>query len=272
MAEGLFDARHKLDRANGHLAELQTLVAGEIADTDSHSVVVEYDSEDRCHYLFTKHATHGHAPSIAGLILGDMVHNARGALDIVAWQLATAKLEREPTESEARRIQFPIAQDAAHFAASSVLEFVSGQAGAEMGRHQPPPGEADHPLALLNWISKRDKHRVIVSGVTSRRLDLRDLSLDPPFTLQSHERLTDAEEIRAVFQRWNPGIGGSILMPRSRIYVAPAVTARNAKFEAKAEFPFDITFRGPTGDFRMPKIEAIYECVEQIVPCFDRFF
>ena len=51
-----------------------------------------------------------------GLLVGDCVHNARSALDHLAYQLACLNLGRDLNEDEAKKIQFPIAEDPAKFA------------------------------------------------------------------------------------------------------------------------------------------------------------
>lgn len=269
MAAELDDARHKLGRAYRHLADLQNLFGLETAGTDGHSVATYYDPEDRCHYAFLQlHSSFDH--TLAGLILGDFINNARGSLDMTAWQLARQRLGREPTEKQARSIQFPIARNAAMFANSSVSDFVSTTAFAEMGNHQPPPGAAGHPLALLNWISKRDKHRVLVSSFTSRHVTNIGFGSIPGLRLARHEEIVPGDEMDRLMRRF--GHLDPPRIPVVRLFYEPAELAADAQVETEAEVPIEIGFGGPTGNFGLPEIEAIYKSVEHIVGCFDRFF
>jgi hypothetical protein len=99
-----------------------------------------------------------------GVRVGDCVHNLRSALDHVVWQLALCHLQRDPTEKEARRIQFPISDSCNGFKASSVKQYISCEHFSALDQFQPyKAGEEAwrHKLAILRELSNTDKHRVI---------------------------------------------------------------------------------------------------------------
>src|SRR5438034_3145826 len=104
--------RAKLRRAEHHL---EALTAEITAFEQNHAarVTVKRDAQQQA-YLF-------HAWDVAepdpewGLLIGDCAHNARSALDHLAYQLAILHLGRDLDEGEARRIHFPLVRDASSF-------------------------------------------------------------------------------------------------------------------------------------------------------------
>ena len=95
------------------------------------------------------------------LILGDVINNYRSALDYVAWQLASAKLGRPPTDAEARDIQFPISSAPSNFP-GRCRTHLRPRDLATIGTFQPFRWKRPylHPLAALARLSNHDKHRV----------------------------------------------------------------------------------------------------------------
>jgi hypothetical protein len=114
-------------------------------------------------------------PEHWSLMIGDIVHAARGALDHLTWSLATLG-PVQPNIQEAKRIQFPITTNRAEYFATPNgqrirrLSFVTSKAQAAFDTLQPHVrgDEADNdPLTILNGLSNEDKHRniLIVGGV-----------------------------------------------------------------------------------------------------------
>jgi hypothetical protein len=94
-----------------------------------------------------------------GLIVGDAIHNYRCALDHLWWALALKKLSREPTEEEARRIQFPIIDEAGKWRGHRFLKHVDSKAADEVKAFQ--LFNRRDELSKLAFLSNRDKHRLI---------------------------------------------------------------------------------------------------------------
>jgi hypothetical protein len=99
------------------------------------------------------------------LIIGECVYNLRCALDHLWWALAVDHLGREPTESEARSIQFPILTNAApdKFEDHRFLTHVADDV-VEMAKSVQVfdrPEGAEPLLAVLATLSNHDKHRNI---------------------------------------------------------------------------------------------------------------
>lgn len=155
----LDEAREKIKRAHAHRANLKRQATRIGRDRSRHRTFVDYDPDEVCYVVYSKMSAEPF-PNLS-LILGDVIHCARGALDFTAWQLARKKLGREPTEQEARSIVFPITDYPERFASARVMPFLSAPVRKEMRRHQPHPGSdaRNDNLALLQWLSNRDKHR-----------------------------------------------------------------------------------------------------------------
>lgn len=105
------------------------------------------------------------------LILGDAIQNYRSVLDYLAWTAVDLGTEPKPL-AKPWEIQFPII-DSRHFATADkswrkeVAKRLPGVDATFIDiakGHQPydwtsSRGDERHPLALLNFLSNRDKHR-----------------------------------------------------------------------------------------------------------------
>jgi hypothetical protein len=152
-----------------------------------------------------------------GIIVGDIAHNLRSALDHLFWQLALVHCGGNVpwTEREQRRIQFPITDTPDMFAGNRARKFVASEHWTRIESHQPYSGPFDEahafldPLARLRGFSNTDKHRVItpVTVLTNRyTIDLIEFfkdsggeSVDLHYPFRSgHDWLTqnDAEVVR----------------------------------------------------------------------------
>jgi len=103
-------------------------------------------------------------PDRFALIAGDLVHNLRGALDHITWVLA----DREsPGRGDDHQTQFPIITDPNRWGRHPMTRWTNYLSDDDrwlLERLQPfhtaSPAE-DHPLAWLEALSNRDKHREI---------------------------------------------------------------------------------------------------------------
>lgn len=100
-------------------------------------------------------------PMRLGLILGDLVHNLRSALDYAAWEAATD----ESRATDPRAIQFPIYMERRGFTNKArALRRQYPEAIVDFLDECPPyhtPDELLHPLAVLQALSNGDKHQVL---------------------------------------------------------------------------------------------------------------
>jgi hypothetical protein len=97
------------------------------------------------------------------MILGDFVHNLRGALDHMVWQLALHECNGD-TPKKPTRVQFPITDTPELFRKSNNLNEIAPAHRAIIERHQPYHGWYGgrlHPFVQLRELSNVDKHRAI---------------------------------------------------------------------------------------------------------------
>ena len=130
-------------------------------DSKPSAIVHEYDVDKSQNlFRFKKYIDIPQEPW--GLILGDAVHNARSALDYLAWRLAGSDLADI-------RTQFPICLTPDKFKdAYWRLKRIDSDALAEIGKLQPynRPDPKRHSLWLLQELDARDKHKLITVGQT----------------------------------------------------------------------------------------------------------
>lgn len=169
----------KLDRAKTHRDALHDEV-GVAFETESNRIVlsVEYDDESGYH-IFRADTVPEDLLRRWGVIVGDAIHNLRGALDHLVWQLSLHKREgRKPRNPGT--VKFPICK-VPDPELGRPEDFRGGKKEAlwdVLPRHraiiedsQPYKrwhGLTVHPLVRLNAFSNTDKHQVVnpVLGLT----------------------------------------------------------------------------------------------------------
>jgi hypothetical protein len=97
-------------------------------------------------------------PDRLGLIVGDLAHNLRSALDVAAWELAVDHDEQAALD-RFWRVQFPLASDQALFRKHKALPFFSERARSALEAHQPFKA-GNVALGWLQSLSNADKHQV----------------------------------------------------------------------------------------------------------------
>lgn len=115
-----------------------------------------------------------------GVMVGDVVHNARSALDQAVWLLACRSnpVEQLWEPDVALRISFPVAKKPARFKKHSVLPYLADDAKAVLEELQPySDGQTGGALADLDRLWNIDKHRVIHS--TTAQLDVSSIKFRP---------------------------------------------------------------------------------------------
>ena len=161
----------KLERAHHHLETLKRAVP---ADPNQGLYDFRLDRVEGLHAVY-KCRSRITDPTRLGVILGDVVHNARSALDHLVWQLV---LHNECTPHS--RTSFPIAIEADWWEQNvapggkrrrlSPLEGVSADHVATIEALQPyrlgsTADASTHRLAVLNRLWNTDKHRTAHIGI-----------------------------------------------------------------------------------------------------------
>jgi len=157
-------ARLKLDRAEEHIKALEREV-GEFFDTQPYSTDTEFESDGT--EFVIKARLIQRPPKRLGLLIGDAIHNLRGCLDHLVFELAG----RPTDEAIAPHIEFPIFVDRTKykFGHEKRLCGVPDDAKAIIERLQPyhrrdlpnPPPGLIHPLEVVYQLSNFDKHREV---------------------------------------------------------------------------------------------------------------
>ena len=110
----------------------------------------------------------GDLPVRLGAIAGDLVHNVRSALDLLAWALVESRGTMPTSERDQSNVQFPIVFSEAQFTdqAKRRLPGVPSHVIADIRQRQPfvmsPAGwDESHQLGRLVRLSNSDKHRIL---------------------------------------------------------------------------------------------------------------
>jgi len=153
--------RAKLARADEHFdlleREIDAFLAGESEPVTLSIPYLDTDSGYHVVYAIVEHEP----PLRFGVVVGDIVHNARSALDHLVWQLVILNGGRP-----GRDHSFPIADHPNDFSAQAAkrLDGVAPRHRAIIESVQPYQGSngpENTYLALLSRLSNVDKHQVV---------------------------------------------------------------------------------------------------------------
>jgi hypothetical protein len=161
--DALVGIRLKLKRAWQQLNVLKREM-GTFIDARPYRPAVEFNSQTK--RLTFKVEVHGVPDPMWGVLVGEIVHNFRSALDHVVWELAG----RPPARTS--KTQFPIFDTPAGFSARGLEQFLAGvedKAITLIKAEQPffvrpdgtCEGTTDSPLWHLKELSDIDKHRTL---------------------------------------------------------------------------------------------------------------
>jgi hypothetical protein len=162
-------AAHPLDGPRGKItrATQQALLLAHHCEhysaSDPVELVTRFDDEAGAHLVFARGRP---PPAYLGLILGELVHDLRSALDQLAWQLALQHTELAILEQRKvmTAIQFPISRSGKDFAEHRAIQYFSPEAITLIEIRQPYQNDGSpllNPLSLLQELSNTDKHQVL---------------------------------------------------------------------------------------------------------------
>jgi hypothetical protein len=198
--------RLKLGRAEHHFNELERHIR---AYCDRHPYEVRRVHEpnlDPHIWSYRLHITEQPEANVA-LAMGDVVHNARAALDYLAHALAPKgrrtffpieKLDRWATDDTGELL---VGNDEARKRFASAVRGIPADAVAVVHALQPYAADVPelHPLAFLSKLDNADKHRGIVPIVTAvGNVEIEIVQLDPrpvPLLMQRHPLCEDGTEV-----------------------------------------------------------------------------
>lgn len=253
----------KLDRAKAHLKALNKSVGAYKRSKTHDFIVTELDPKTREKVVHLEILKEPKNPEW-GLLLGDMAHNLRSALDHLVWQLVLLNGEKPR-----RQNQFPVIATEAEYwkvpadrsesVRDRALFGVAEEHRTFIDAVQPFNAGDDPQTALvhLSWFSNTDKHRVIHGAfvVTSEPSPERfDVTTPHPggaaleFTM-NWGALDDGAEI----MRFRPNPPG-------------------AHVDVKAEIPVYITFGDRSRRFNQDQIIIIFKWIDAYVRGFEPIF
>jgi hypothetical protein len=151
-------------------ARIRERVRGDV--DDNLSIGKHYDATDECFIFVLEEYTPPEVEREWSLVVGDAIHNARSALDYLAWQIVRLGAGPHPP-LKPTAVQFPILsrppQPGVTAAQAFEREAKRRLPGADkthlsvVQRYQPiinqPSDPNSHPFAMLNLLSNHDKHR-----------------------------------------------------------------------------------------------------------------
>jgi hypothetical protein len=244
----LDEARYKICRGKEHYyaldAELQKF-------WDSKPCIVAHEYDDKQSKNLFRFKVQRAAPLSAwALIIGDAVHNARSALDYIAWRIAGGDISDRVT-------LFPICESSGQFedATQRRLRRVHPDAVAAIRKLQPyhRPNVQESALWLLETLENRDKHKLLTP--------------------------TQSFIFMSSFEFYDPLPCTLPLRPGSRVehdaVVVEVPGAPNADPNMKLEFSLDILFeRGvvsASADYEVRQgLIKIFDAVDIVIAAFDR--
>jgi hypothetical protein len=257
----------KLDHAKRHVDVLREGL-GDFADGEAHPIEVRrhFDAE-RSAIVCT--AWPGF-PKDAGLLVGDAVSNFRSSLNYLAWQLAVAHLGREPNETEARDIQFPILDKSKEHSWPNHphRRYMSTAAASLAQDFQPFQVERNNPdmfsvLRILRDLSNHDKHRTIqVAAVGAYKVRLR---VPHESTLRDCEYRSGTEHVLEMGENKPLRDGDEVAL----LYIN--ATGSNPDVDLKPQLEGKAVFGAPNWDV-VPALDAIGVVCVQIIRAFEPLF
>jgi hypothetical protein len=104
------------------------------------------------------------------LIAGDAIQNLRSALDHLIWELVDAH-SGKPAEKIGARLEFPVCKDSSDYEsrAPRKIEGIAPIAAKTISDIEPYEGGKGHEIWVLHNLNRIDKHRLLLSAVSSYR-------------------------------------------------------------------------------------------------------
>lgn len=231
MVSPLIECRNKLDRAQEHF-NLLNIEITEFLNDKANSYIQEYDREQH-KYLFRAKLGRRVPVTRWALMIGDCVHNARSALDYIAWRLAGADLRD-------RNTQWPIFISPEGFRKRGAKRLFKMRPGAraEIARLQPynrTNSQLD-PFWILQELDARDKHKLLTTIYAFRHSAF--LVINTPIGPTAEPFMPLMPSARGVFSTERRIENDTIIAE----VLLPAGYSEDPQMEMEKHFTFDIAF------------------------------
>lgn len=241
-------ARAKLDRGEDVIEQLNTAIVAYMGESP-YEIVGQFEPE-RSEYVFRGRVTQP-VPLVIGVIVGEIIHDVRSALDHLVWQLALLN-----TATPTRVTQFPIAISEEEFRSNrgqNMIRDLAPKHRTAIEELQPYKG-TDTGLALydLRVLSNTDKHRVINASIA------RSARHEPIQAELSIVR--DATAIRDVVMFPGGPVDGAELARMTLEGVGP-----DPKVKMEGQLPVIVTFDDPALTVEHPTVVAMVRTILRMV-------
>lgn len=254
----------KLDRARTHFQALDKSI-GAFKRSKTHDIVVtKFDQETGEKVVHLKILKEPENPEW-GLILGDMVHNLRSALDHLVWQLVLLNGEKPRRQNQfpiirAKNDYWEVPANRSESVRDRMLAGVAEDHRAFIDMVQPFNGGGDPKgtsLAVLSWISNADKHRVVSAGFV--------LTSEPSQELFDVTTTHPGGAVVNMEMNWGELKDGAEIM---RFRPDPP----DARVNVNAAIPTYIAFRQGDTDLPADDIKILFNWVDSYVRGFEPIF
>lgn len=245
----------KAQRAEKHILELHSLMQSFASSPDVYSVSIETESQYRDPELaITVRKTNDELRSEAALIIGDVYHNLRSALDMLWFEIVSS------TRRQNRRTAFPIA---------ATREILAGRLAAALSNRQittrlrdfvldtiKPYKEGNFRIWAVHEMNIIDKHRLLIRNFPVIAVEGIRVQNDEGTVLEIPILLIDASSFRRSLSQ----IDRSVSFGRN-----PALADKG---HAALGFGFDLGNPHP-GDPVVPTLNAAAKEVTGTIGAFE---
>jgi hypothetical protein len=241
----------KFQRARDHAADLEQKVRRFL---DSNPFEVYEEEEQSTGDLLTCVRVHRQPPPELSLIIGDLIHDCRTALDHLAWQLVLAN-GNQPDE----KTMFPIARSKNAFPsyAQKCLKGASKQTISGIEKLRPYQG-GDERFWRLHRLDIEDKHRLLIPvGAAYRNFEMLTSFLGteripaatfPPLPIRPADRQYPLQD-------------GAIVL---RIMKAARESQQQGMMRTEHRFTFEVAFSDDTAVAGEPITPTLANLVDEI--------
>jgi len=232
----LAGVRAKIDRATKQLEALHRDVQT-FRHSDAYLITGQFEP-DRSSYVFRLRILKP-PPLLWGVVVGEVAHNLRSALDQLVWQLIKANGRRPRGTPTYPTLKVEPDEGFEPYALGTAkcpgpLRGVSGDALACIERTQPYHGGNGRLLTTLNKFWSVDKHRFLIPTVTA----VTGAALNPDRYLLND----DAGPVKSI------SLGAfSNEFEAELVVIGLRPTGPNPKVEMQGEPPIDVAFSGGPG-------------------------
>jgi hypothetical protein len=164
MPIDLSGPRAKMERAYEHRDTLEREIRP-VLDGESHQIESSAEFQpDLGYYIFRVAKMPDEWRVRVAILLGDLVHCLRSALDQLAWQLVLNHSGRPKLPKYKTAINFPIQYHRKGLKNTYTFSKIAAGDRTILDRAQPYSGTGNpklHGLAIIQQLSNRDKHRVL---------------------------------------------------------------------------------------------------------------